>query len=175
MKNKRPEPKFKKGETVLYSSYEKEKVISEDPQWNGVAWMYSFENDTMRCGEEYLKPLSKKTVGVKVVREGICLSFLKDGKRITDADFKHYEKEENIKARNEIMDKIVLSFDIQDKMKKKLAELKSDERLTYPAATVFENSPLALHQCACESQIHLLESILGEPLSSFPLPKQIKK
>lgn len=56
----------------------------------------------------------------------------------------------------------------------KLEELKSDERLTYAAATVFENAPLALIQLSVEAQIHTLEWVLGLPLSKFPLPKKGK-
>jgi len=57
----------------------------------------------------------------------------------------------------------------------KLKELKDDERLTYNAATVFENAPLALIQLSAETQIHTLEWVLGLPLSKFPLPKKQTK
>ena len=63
---------------------------------------------------------------------------------------------------------------MQTEITEKLNELKSDERLTYKAATVFENAPLALIQLEMETKIHTLEWILGLPLSKFPLPKKKK-
>ena len=53
----------------------------------------------------------------------------------------------------------------------KLNELKSDVRLTYKAATVFSNAPLALIQLGLETEIHTIEKCLEFPLSKFPLPK----
>jgi len=62
------------------------------------------------------------------------------------------------------------------RLESKLAELKSDERLTYPTATILENAPLALIQLGMESQIHLLEDLLELPKSKFPLvKKEVKK
>lgn len=55
-----------------------------------------------------------------------------------------------------------------------LAELKRDDRLYYPAATVSENAPLALVQCTLEATINILEEILELPKSSFPLIKKPK-
>lgn len=59
--------------------------------------------------------------------------------------------------------------DLQQKLEFELEKLKQDERLTYPVATVFENAPLALIQFGMTSQIHLIEKMLGLPLSRFPL------
>lgn len=57
------------------------------------------------------------------------------------------------------------------KAKEKLDELKKDERMYYPTATVFANAPLALIQCSIGAQINILENILGLPMSKFPLIK----
>jgi len=57
-------------------------------------------------------------------------------------------------------------------LRKKLAELKADERVYYQPATVFENAPLALIQLGLETEINLLEQILEIPLSTFPLKKR---
>ncbi|MBT6051745.1 MAG: hypothetical protein HOG49_33495 [Candidatus Scalindua sp.] len=48
--------------------------------------------------------------------------------------------------------------EIQDKLK----ELKGDERLGYPAATVFANAPLALIQLGLESEIGILKWVLKD-------------
>ncbi len=52
-----------------------------------------------------------------------------------------------------------------------LEELKKDERNYYPIATVFVNAPLALIQLQLSTKINTLESVLGLPLSHFPLVK----
>jgi hypothetical protein len=57
----------------------------------------------------------------------------------------------------------------------RIAELKSDERLSYPAATVFANAPLALTQMGLEAELHCLEWILDLPKSKMPLSKSKKK
>lgn len=52
------------------------------------------------------------------------------------------------------------------KVEKLLDEVKSDERLGYPTATVIENAPLALIQCGLENQVsalgHVLKILKGE-------------
>jgi len=45
-------------------------------------------------------------------------------------------------------------------IQEKLDEIKSDERLSYPAATIDINAPLALIQCGLEHQVSILEWIL---------------
>ena len=52
-----------------------------------------------------------------------------------------------------------------------LEELKKDERNYYPRATVFANAPLALIQIGLSTKINTLESVLGLPLSTFPLTR----
>jgi len=54
---------------------------------------------------------------------------------------------------------------------KKIAEIKADERLSYPSATVFANAPLALIQMSMKAELNALEWVLGLPLSTFPLKK----
>lgn len=63
----------------------------------------------------------------------------------------------------------------KEEIEKKLAELKADERLYYPTATVFANAPLALIQLSLSSQINTLEWVLGLELSRFPLLKKAIK
>jgi len=62
-------------------------------------------------------------------------------------------------------DKVVLAMGF------KLSKLKEDERLTYPIANVFANAPLALIQVGLTAQIHLLEELLGLPLTKMPIKK----
>ena len=59
-------------------------------------------------------------------------------------------------------------------MQKELKELKSDERIYYSTATVFENAPLALIQVQLGTKINLLEKYLGLPISKFPLKDESK-
>ncbi len=49
----------------------------------------------------------------------------------------------------------------------RLNELLADERLYYPAATVKVNAPLALIQLSMEVEIHTLQRVLQQPLTSF--------
>jgi hypothetical protein len=49
-----------------------------------------------------------------------------------------------------------------EEIKVKLQELKSDDRLKSPCATVFENAPLALIQLELEMKILTLEWVLKE-------------
>lgn len=56
----------------------------------------------------------------------------------------------------------------------KLAELKKDERNYYKSADIFTNAPLALIQVMLEAKIHLLEELLGQELSKFPLQKDLE-
>ena len=63
---------------------------------------------------------------------------------------------------------------IVEKMRLQLAVLKADVRMTYPTAQIFSNAPLALIQCEIAGKINLLESLLGIPLSGFPLKKSAK-
>lgn len=63
----------------------------------------------------------------------------------------------------------------KEEIEKKIAELKADERLTYPPAQIMINAPLALIQLDAKAHIHSLEWALGIPRSVFPLPKKRKK
>lgn len=47
-------------------------------------------------------------------------------------------------------------------IEKRLAELKADERLSYPPANVFTNAPLALIQVALKNEIMALTWVLKE-------------
>jgi len=49
-----------------------------------------------------------------------------------------------------------------EEIEAKIAEIKSDERMSYPAATVFANAPLALIQTGMENQLAILKWVLGE-------------
>lgn len=50
----------------------------------------------------------------------------------------------------------------KDQIREKIKELESDERLSYPVATVVENAPLALIQLSLETQIGMLKWVLEE-------------
>lgn len=50
----------------------------------------------------------------------------------------------------------------KDQIREKIKELESDERLSYPVATVVENAPLALIQLSLETQIDMLKWVLEE-------------
>jgi hypothetical protein len=54
MSKKRKPPKFNVGETVNVAGLEHSAVINKKPVWNGLTWMYSFENEELSCGEMYL-------------------------------------------------------------------------------------------------------------------------
>ena len=60
----------------------------------------------------------------------------------------------------------------EEQILNKLAELKSDSRLTQPSASIQINAPLALIQLELESNIGALEWVLDLPRSTFPLPKK---
>ena len=62
-------------------------------------------------------------------------------------------------------------MELKEKIEKRLVELKSDERLTYPTANVFVNAPLSLIQYGMGCEINMLEEMLDLPLSKFPLKK----
>jgi hypothetical protein len=47
-------------------------------------------------------------------------------------------------------------------IEKRLAELKADERLSYPPANVFTNAPLALIQVALKNEVMALTWVLKE-------------
>lgn len=49
----------------------------------------------------------------------------------------------------------------KEEIEKLLKEVESDERLSYPKATVFENAPLALIQLGLETQVATLKWVLG--------------
>lgn len=49
----------------------------------------------------------------------------------------------------------------EEQIKKRIEEILSDERLSYPTATVFANAPLALMQYGMEVELHTLQKVLG--------------
>lgn len=49
----------------------------------------------------------------------------------------------------------------------RINELLSDERLSYKAADIFSNAPLALIQLAMEVELHTLQKVLGVELTNF--------
>lgn len=55
----------------------------------------------------------------------------------------------------------------EKKIKERIHEIISDERLSYPAADIFSNAPLALIQLAMETELHSLEKVLEIPLTNF--------
>ncbi len=63
----------------------------------------------------------------------------------------------------------------QVEMAARLAELKADDRMSYPSANCQINVILAMIQIEVGAKIHALEWALGLPLSTFPLKKQPKK
>jgi hypothetical protein len=53
--------KFKDGDKVTTPmSGDKALTIKGEPKWNGLVWMYGFRGDSMRLGEDYLKPAKKE-------------------------------------------------------------------------------------------------------------------
>lgn len=60
----------------------------------------------------------------------------------------------------------------ETEIRAKLEELKADGRNYCKTADVFSNAPLALIQQGLSNQINILEWVLGEKLSKFPLKKQ---
>lgn len=62
--------------------------------------------------------------------------------------------------------------ELEIKIRERIAEIKSDDRLTYKPATIQVNAPLALIQVGMMSALNELESLIGEPRSRLPLEKQ---
>ena len=56
-----------------------------------------------------------------------------------------------------------------EEIKARLQKVCSDERLSYPTATIFENAPLAMIQLALETERHILQWVLGETLQDKSL------
>lgn len=50
----------------------------------------------------------------------------------------------------------------KESIEKKLAEVKKDDRLSYPKATVFTNAPLALIQLSLETTVDILTWVLQD-------------
>lgn len=61
MKKKIPAQKFQNTEKVYYGMEDQDLTVKE-AKWNGLTWMYSFEETDMRCGQNYLVSIEKKTV-----------------------------------------------------------------------------------------------------------------
>lgn len=62
-----------------------------------------------------------------------------------------------------------------NKIRKRVDEIRGDERLSYATADIFTNAPLALIQISMEMELHTLETILGVPLTKFNELRNIKK
>ena len=50
----------------------------------------------------------------------------------------------------------------EKEIRKELAEVESDKRLFYPAATTDENAPLALVQVTLETKVNILKWVLND-------------
>ena len=50
----------------------------------------------------------------------------------------------------------------EEEIRKKIKEIESDERYSYPTANVAVNAPLALIQLQMESEVRILKWVLGE-------------
>lgn len=55
----------------------------------------------------------------------------------------------------------------REEIQKRINELLADERLSYHAASVFNNAPLALIQMSLEVELHTLQRVLGTPLTDL--------
>ena len=52
------EPKYKDGDKVTtVVTGDKILTIMGEPKFNGFIWMYAFRGDSMRLGQEYIKPI----------------------------------------------------------------------------------------------------------------------
>lgn len=58
-----------------------------------------------------------------------------------------------------------------EEIQKRIDEIKADERLSYPTATVFVNAPLALIQYGLTTELYALEKVLGLPYTKIPIIK----
>lgn len=54
-----------------------------------------------------------------------------------------------------------------DKIQERIDEILADERLSYPAANIQINAPLALIQLSMEVELHTLQRVLQVPLTNF--------
>lgn len=54
-----------------------------------------------------------------------------------------------------------------DKIQQRIDEILADERLSYPAANIQINAPLALIQLSMEVELHTLQRVLQVPLTNF--------
>lgn len=54
-----------------------------------------------------------------------------------------------------------------EQIQKRIDEILSDDRLSYGAADVFTNAPLALIQLSMEVELHALQRVLEVPLTDF--------
>lgn len=62
-----------------------------------------------------------------------------------------------------------------DRISNRISDLREDERLTYKAANIFENAPLAIIQIGLKTELNTLERVLGLKPSKFPLKSKRKK
>lgn len=63
----------------------------------------------------------------------------------------------------------------EKQIKKRIAEILSDERLSYRTADIFTNAPLALIQVAYETEVHTLQEVLEIELTDFKKLRGEKK
>ncbi len=63
----------------------------------------------------------------------------------------------------------------EEQITARLNELLADDRISYPAATVFANAPLALIQTAMETEVHALQRVLEVPLTNFETLRKHRK
>lgn len=54
-----------------------------------------------------------------------------------------------------------------DKIQQRIDEILADDRLSYPAANIQINAPLALIQLSMEVELHTLQRVLQVPLTNF--------
>lgn len=63
MKKDKPKPRYGPGDKVTTFFTDNEVLMIKNvPKWNGLVWMYDFENTGMRCGENYLSKILNSNV-----------------------------------------------------------------------------------------------------------------
>lgn len=63
----------------------------------------------------------------------------------------------------------------EQQIKAKIKEILADERVSYAAANIFTNAPLAMIQLSMETQVHAYETVLDIPLTNFAKLRKGKK
>ena len=67
----------------------------------------------------------------------------------------------------DLSDEVSDDTEVIRKIQDRINIILSDERLSYPTANVFSNSPLALIQTQLETELHSMQKLLGVELTSF--------